>query len=559
MTRWSTPIELAQGLPQVNGLFVGVAVCCACLLSGCAAINLRILPEQRTEERELRRAGVSRELPAWRVLARRGAADGERRSLVAAARAAWPGMLGGKETDALVYRAALRRLVRLGEKSDWSGPGAKGLVRSGRDVLDPAAADTIVPADQVQIGGVPQRVTQEGLGLPCVAWFRADAEFLRGEPGMPPAGMAIPVTALLTFDADGNARWRFVRTMQRDRWPVAGRERKLAADFSAPLAMTIAKGRNRVLDLVSLFRPLENLDRMGLYQLQPFDPDKTPVVFVHGLMLRPESWRVAVDQLFDDPLIRKNYQFWFFLYPTGLPIWKSAAGLRAELDRFNRELAPRISTKAQRSKLGGKVLVGHSMGGLLSSLQVREGGEALWASFSKVPLRELPVGDAARRRIEDLVVFQPRSDVSRVVFLAVPHRGSPLALRPASRFFAARVRFALPEIQTYRPSLLAKAREEVRRDLAEPANSIRFLRENSPLLAAILAAPANPRVTLHSVIGDRGRNDAPAGGDGIVPYRSAHYPGANSERIVPSDHAVHQHPEGIGEIARILREQTGQR
>jgi hypothetical protein len=44
-------------------------------LSGCAAVNLRILPEQRVEERQLRRAGVARELPPWRVLARRGAAD----------------------------------------------------------------------------------------------------------------------------------------------------------------------------------------------------------------------------------------------------------------------------------------------------------------------------------------------------------------------------------------------------------------------------------------------------------------------------------------------------
>ena len=543
----------------MNSLRVGIAVCCACLLSGCAAVNLRILPEQRTEERELRRAGVARKLPAWRVLERRGAADEERRSLVAAARAAWPGMLRGNGTDALVYRAALRRLVRLGEKADWSGPGADGLVRTGRDVLDPAAADTIVPADQVEIGGVPERVTQEGLGLPCVAWFRADAEFLRGEPGVPPAGMAIPVTALLTFDADGKARWRFVRTMQRDRWPVAGRERKLAADFSAPLAMIIARGRNRSVDLVSLFRPEENTEHAGLYQFQPFDPDKMPVVFVHGLMSRPETWRIAVNQLLADAEIRRNFQFWVMLYPTGLPVWKSAADLRSELDRFNRELAPRTTTAAARARLRGKVLVGHSMGGLVSSLQVREGGESLWARFSKVPIAELPISEPARRRIKQLMVFEPRSDVSRVVFAGVPHRGSPLALRAGARFFAARVRFALPEIQHYRDLLLSKAHAEVRRDLEEPANSIRFLRENSALLGAILAAPRDPRVKFHSIIGDRGRNDAPAGGDGIVPYRSAHYPGAVSEKIVPSGHDVHQHPQGVREIARILREELPQR
>jgi pimeloyl-ACP methyl ester carboxylesterase len=520
---------------------------------------LRILPEQRTEERELRRAGVARELPPWRVLARRGADDEQRRSLIAAARAAWLGVLRGNETDALVYRAALRRLVRLGEKSDWSGPGSDGLVRTGRDVLDPAAADTIVPADQVQIGGVPQRVRQEGLGLPCVAWFRADAEFLRGEPGVPPAGMAIPVTALLTFDDAGRAQWRFVRTMQRDRWPVAGRERKLAADFSAPLAMIIAKGTNRSFDLVSLFRPEENMDRAGLYQFQPFDPDKTPVVFVHGLMSRPETWRIAVNQLVADPEIRRNFQFWFMLYPTGLPVWKSAAHLRSELDRFNGELAPRVTMRGARARMRGKILVGHSMGGLVSSLQVREGGESLWARFSKVPIAELPISEPARWRIEDLMVFEPRTDVSRVVFAGVPHRGSPLALRAGARFFAARVRFALPEIQDYRDLLLSKAHAEVRRDLEEPANSIRFLRENSPLLGAILAAPRDPRVKFHSIIGDRGRNDAPSGGDGIVPYRSSHYPGADSEKIVPSGHDVHQHPEGVREMARILREQLQRR
>jgi hypothetical protein len=42
-----------------------------------------------------------------------------------------------------------------------------------------------------------------------------------------------------------------------------------------------------------------------------------------------------------------------------------------------------------------------------------------------------------------------------------------------------------------------------------------------------------------------------------VPFRSAHYPGAVSEKIVPSGHDVHQHPDGVREIARILREGLG--
>ncbi len=74
------------------------------------------------------------------------------------------------------------------------------------------------------------------------------------------------------------------------------------------------------------------------------------------------------------------------------------------------------------------------------------------------------------------------------------------------------------------------AYQESRRDLEEPAHSLPFLRENSPLLGVILAAPRDPRVKFHAIIGDRGRNDAPAGGDGIVPVRSARYPGEVSEK-----------------------------
>ena len=36
----------------------------------------------------------------------------------------------------------------------------------------------------------------------------------------------------------------------------------------------------------------------------------------------------------------------------------------------------------------------------------------------------------------------------------------------------------------------------------------------------------------------------------MVPYRSAHFPGAVSEKIVPSGHDAHEHPAGTAEIAR---------
>ena len=526
---------------------------------------MRIAPRNQEEVRALR--PVARQLGEAAVWLT-GSRDAKNReaseklsALLESARAAYPGIVRRVEKDAVIYRAAVRRIAALEEEHGWQlqpARGARGvgrltIVRSGNAVLDPAAADSLVPSDQVRIRGLRERSLQDGIGLPLVAWFRADSPFLRGEPGIPPSGMAIPATAVLTFD-NGQAQLQFVRTLQRDSLVVDGRRRELAADFSAPLAVLIAKGTNRTLDLVSLLFPLEHLHRKGLYQFQPYEPEKIPVVLVHGLMSRPETWRELVNKLLDDPRLRHKYQFWFYLYPTGLPVWQSAAGLRSELDRFNAALAPRARTAEQRARLGRKVLVGHSMGGLISSLQIREGGDALWRQFSDQNFADVPMPAETRERIGQMMKFSPRRDVSRVVFAAVPHRGSPVALHPSVSFAAALVRFQLPEIQSHRDLLMMKLRDDVRRHFVVPANSIRFLRENSPMILAILDLPRDRRVPVHSIIGDRGRNDAPQGGDGVVPYRSAHFPGAVSEKIVPSGHDAHEHPEGVAEIARILRE-----
>ena len=55
------------------------------------------------------------------------------------------------------------------------------------------------------------------------------------------------------------------------------------------------------------------------------------------------------------------------------------------------------------------------------------------------------------------------------------------------------------------------------------------------------------------VLGDRGLGDGEQGSDGVVPYKSAHLVGAQSEVIVPSDHAATAHPLTVLEVKRILK------
>ena len=538
-------------------------------VSGCAVVQTRITDKGRGEIRAVRKiaqpnCSVQQELEAA-CKANKQSAQEELAAWLRAAQVAYPGALRDEPIAAAQYRAALRQVIALQERNDWklSPQGSANfpirfeLKEDFRGALAPTAPDVLLPADQLKIRGLPERKIQSGFGLPMVAWFRSGSDFLQGEPGVSASGMAIPVTATLTFvQSRGKtvAEMRFTRTLVREVLQQGKRKVALAADFSAPLAYLIARGQNRDIDLFSLFRPLQQMDRSGLVQLQPFDPEKIPVVFVHGLLSRPETWRAAVNYLQSDPEIRKKYQFWFFSYPTGLPVWVSAQRLREELDRFNSVFLARNLSISQQRKLQQKILVGHSMGGLLSSLQIRRGGNHLWRQFSDTNLEELAIPDETRKEMLRVLDFQPRSDIRRVIFVAVPHRGSPTALKPISNFFANKIRFYIPEIERMRPHLLTKLNESARRELAAPANSIRFLRANSPLLESILKLPIAPQVHLHTILGDRGRGDGEAGSDGIVPYWSTHLPAAVSEKIVPSGHGAHEHPEGIQEIARILVE-----
>ena len=63
----------------------------------------------------------------------------------------------------------------------------------------------------------------------------------------------------------------------------------------------------------------------GVYMLEPYDPEKIPVLMVHGLWSSPVTWMEMFNDLRSKPEIRNNYQFWFYLYPTGQPFWISAA------------------------------------------------------------------------------------------------------------------------------------------------------------------------------------------------------------------------------------------
>src|SRR6476646_4039843 len=183
----------------------------------------------------------------------------------------------------------------------------------------------------------------------------------------PPRGISAPVTATLDFHGN-DATLALRRPAKQSTASVEGKVRPLEANFSAPISYYQPPANLLFIGLMGALRAAHYEKHKGLYFLQPYDPDRIPLVFVHGLISTPFDWVKTINGLLADPEIRKRYQFWVFAYPTGNPVLYSALRLREELARVDK-LYPNHK---------GYVLVGHSMGGLLSQAQVTSMTRADW-------------------------------------------------------------------------------------------------------------------------------------------------------------------------------------
>ena len=152
--------------------------------------------------------------------------------------------------------------------------------------------------------------------------------------------------------------------------------------------------------------------------------------------------------------------------------------------------------------------------------------------------------------LQDSLIFQPMPFVKRIVFIATPHRGSPIADQWFGRTIASLIRRTTEQAQISQqlvemngPDLIAPEFRKM------PLNAIGNLRTDSPILKALDEIPINPMVPYHSIIPQIG-GLMPT--DGVVPYRSSRMEGARSELIVSGTHSAQQNPDVTAEIRRIL-------
>ena len=191
--------------------------------------------------------------------------------------------------------------------------------------------DELTPADRFTVTRLPQH-RRAGVGVALLG-LRENRHLEAIERHYPPEAITRPVTALAEVETrpDGTRaiRIRLFSALYHESALVDGRPQTLAADFSVPwVALLERAGALRGSWLTGLLDSQPKREAQ-LYLMEPYDPRKTPLLLVHGLIATPAAWAETTNQLWADPAARRRYQVWHYHYPTSAPWLVVPTGHRA--------------------------------------------------------------------------------------------------------------------------------------------------------------------------------------------------------------------------------------
>src|SRR4029077_10737338 len=156
---------------------------------------------------------------------------------------------------------------------------------ASNNVWSPDYFTSFVPSSEIKEKLIKKGNYQEGVGGSLVGVRNATPpEKFAAHKGIPAA-----VTATLDFKRN-DATLALRRPFRQPTAVVQGKIRPLSADFSAPIGYYQPPPNLLLVSLMAMLRSSNYMDKTGLYFLQPYDPDRIPLVFVHGLFSTPFDW-----------------------------------------------------------------------------------------------------------------------------------------------------------------------------------------------------------------------------------------------------------------------------
>ncbi len=416
-----------------------------------------------------------------------------------------------------------------------------------------ARFDRVIATQDFDIVGFEESVkkTEPGVGVAALG-IDDDLRFHSKNGGQ----TALTVIADFTAGAAGGKVPRDIRFTlydehAPDRVPFLGGAVERSVNYAAPVGRALTGLNDRRLGLGGFLRVGDRIDLAGVYLIEPYDPERIPVLMSHGLQSSPLIWRSMIAELMRDEEIRQNYQFWLLYYPSGMPVPMSAGVLRKSLAAIRDHYDPDGNDPASTNM----VAVGHSMGGILTRTLIKDVDDRFWKELSDEPFSALNADAEKKSEMEQLLFWEADPAVERAIFFSAPHRGADMADGFFGRLGRKLVRLPSTLMSLQRDFILA-GKGILKGSMAEARafNSISSLSPDAPLFKALDASPDKEGVVYHSVIGDRGKGDTPDSSDGIVAYWSSHLDEAESELIVPTGHGSYNTPLAVAEMKRILKE-----
>jgi pimeloyl-ACP methyl ester carboxylesterase len=411
----------------------------------------------------------------------------------------------------------------------------------------------LLPAAGLRFNGLRNIYKRDGFGSEFVAIgapTATDNDALWREQNY------VPMTAVLQFPGDSLKQvldTDQVRLLAKNPYldsdiTIGQQTIPLAANFTAPYGIWLARSGFAKQSIRSLLGR-GGISKPQILLMQPFDPNRLTVIMLHGLASSPEAWINVVNEVMGDDRLRRSYQVWEVYYPTNVPVAVNLAQIRRAIDGTLHHFDPTGRSVASNNI----VLIGHSMGGVIARLLVSSSGDKLW---DVVPVRaDLSATDKQKLhdRLRPYLEFTPMPQVTRAVFLAAPHSGTPYAQSKLARWIGNFIR--LPATLLHENLAVTDAMQK-----AAPSgvalripNSIDNLNSNDPFIRAASTLPISPKVHYHTIVGVyKSKGPLEDSSDGVVPYASAHLAGADSELAIPSWHSVQETPQAIIELRRIL-------
>ncbi len=403
----------------------------------------------------------------------------------------------------------------------------------------------LVPAEDIKIKSLDEHYVIRGLGVPVVGVIPASKKEAAGVSyAIRTKGTARTLTAVMDFSGE-QPHLRLFPRHTTEHYKLGHYTYDLAADFSASLEVYWRLTDASQWRLLGLLRPQRLLNFVGLSCIERYDPDRIPVILSHGLASTPQTFNQLVNRLYTNAYIRRNYQFWYFTYPSGLSWVLCAAEFRKALNSLRDEVDPERKNK----NWDKKVLVGHSMGGLINHFNQTTNPwmlldglieESVAEKYLNEEYIEKPFRIADYEPMRSVYFFRPVT-AGRVVYLATPHKGAPAA----SYYITGLLNKIIKLPQSLVEESLKMVTLQRNIILLEPSRLKEWFFSSdqlSPTSDSIrgLQNLTVQKVPTHSIIGDKGDNDTPYSSDGLVPYWSSHIPWG-TEHIVPSSHSVQDH------------------